>query len=130
MGEESGLQQVGAFAPEGDIRRIADLENLPPDGAVVRDLDEGIADPDVVVLVGSHETAELHRTGQHALVADGDGFGAEHDLCRAGEIVGIVADADRVSVYVGHDVRTVPVMAQGRKLHSPMKSATNSLQGW
>ena len=63
----SGLQQVRALAAEGDERVVSDLEGFLSDGAVIRDLDEGIAHADVIVLVGAHEAAQLHLAGYNPI---------------------------------------------------------------
>ena len=68
-----------AAFPEAQVSGIAHLIDLAAHGAVVRQLDQGIAHHHMIVLVRAHEAAQHHLAGQGTLVGQDAGFGGIDD---------------------------------------------------
>ena len=77
------LNYMYAIGIKFDKRFVADVVDLFVLGVEVRDLDQGISDHDMVVLIASHEGTENNFTGQLSFVRDDRRFLGHRDVSRA-----------------------------------------------
>lgn len=96
------LQDVHVLLAKLDVGLVADLEDLVVLGVEVSDLDEGVANHDLVVLVVAHEAGQRDLAGQHALLGELGALGTQDQdaLVALGEVAD-TGDLDLVALDGG-----------------------------
>ena len=113
------LQQMRAGGVKGDVRLLAHAEDAPVDGAVIGDLDEPIKQLSSTLQGSMPVSAMVMASGRTTISASSPGV--------------LTLSVETAALPAGSWITVAPPPLDTtwpfKKLHSPIKSATNSLTG-